>query len=303
MRRLRAWWPFLVLVAASPVHAQDSTSDEDAVRDPRARAVLDPDTVRVGEAFWLDVSVHAPREAEVEFPPLLRLGAELEQLRPPGIEWDGSGEGGWRARYRLVAWKAGRWSAAAVEVPVDGAARSVTVPPVQVVSVLPAAGEGPLQLQPPRGPWPAGGFPWWLLLLLLLALLVLWWLLRRLRQAPEEEEEEEIAPAIAARRAIEELKRKLEAGQLDVAAYYDGLEEELRRYLAATRAWPPERPVRDFVANPSVIRTPPELRRDLRRMGDRAGLARFAHVSADPPVALRDADVCLAWMSAEEEAA
>jgi hypothetical protein len=61
--------------------------------------------------------------------------------------------------------------------------------------------------------------------------------------------------------------------------------------------------VRDFVAEPAADRTDPDLRRDLRRMGDRAGLARFAHVSADAPLALRDADVCLAWMDAEEEAA
>ena len=69
---------------------------------PRVAAVLAPDTVRVGEPFTLGLSVAAPREATVQFPPLLSLPAELEQLRPVDVGWDENGGGQWRARYRLA---------------------------------------------------------------------------------------------------------------------------------------------------------------------------------------------------------
>jgi hypothetical protein len=41
----------------------------------------------------------------------------------------------------------------------------------------------------------------------------------------------------------------------------------------------------------------------LRSLQDRAGLVRFAHVTAADAAALDDVDACLAWVEAEEEAA
>ena len=103
--------------------------------------------------------------------------------------------------------------------------------------------------------------------------------------------------------ALAALKKRLADGDLDLAAFYDGLEEVLRAYLAATRDWPEERPVRDFVETREVAEAARALRKGLRTLRDRAGLVRFAHVSADARAALEDVDVCLAWVDADEEAA
>jgi hypothetical protein len=265
-------------------------------------AVLAPDTVRVGEPFTLGLSVAAPREATVQFPPLLSLPAELEQLRPVDVGWDENGGGQWRARYRLAVWKAGSWSFPPIEVEWEGRRVELTPPPVHVVSVLPAASQGPQPLEGPRDPSSTRAFPWWLLLLLL-ALALLGWLLRRLRRTEVEEEEDEVDPADAARTALAALKRDLEEGDIDLAAFYDGLETVLRRYLAARRDWPEERPIREFVGTRTVTEARAELRSGLRTMQDRAGLVRFAHVEATALAALLDADACLAWVQAEEEAA
>lgn len=296
MRRASgAWLGAVVVLAVATAAAQESR--------PRRAAVVDPDTVLVGEPFTLGLAIAAPREADVEFPSLLTLDGDVEQLRPPRVHWRAAHGGSWRAHYRLAAWTAGRHTAADVEVRVDGAAFRIPVPTVTVTSVLPAAAEGSLQLEPPRGPWPLRGFPWWLLLLLL-ALLALWWLLRRLRGRHETQPEGEVIhPATAARDALAALKEDLAYGRVELAAYYDGLEDVLRRYLAATRGWPEERPVRDFVDSRAVTETTHELRSGLRTMRDRAGLVRFAHVAADTPAALTDADVCLSWVDADEEAA
>ncbi len=269
---------------------------------PRVAAVLAPDTVRVGEPFTLGLSVAAPREATIHFPPLLSLPAELEQLRPVDVGWDEGGGGQWRARYRLAVWKAGSWSFPPVEVEWQGRRVELTPPPVHVVSVLPAASQGPQPLEGPRDPSSKRAFPWWLLLLLL-ALALLGWLLRRLRRTGVEEEEDEVDPADAARTALAALKRDLEEGDIDLAAFYDGLETVLRRYLAARRDWPEERPIREFVGTRTVTEARAELYSGLRTMQDRAGLVRFAHVEATALAALLDVDACLAWVEAEEEAA
>jgi len=266
---------------------------------PASGAALRPDTVRVGEQFTLGLSVAGSEKADVRFPPLLNLEAEVEQLRPVEARWEDAGGGSWRARYVLAAWKAGTWPFPPVTVEVDGVTVSLTPPPVQVMSVLPAASEGPLPLEGPRGPEPVRRFPWWLLLLLL-ALALLWWLLRRLRKTDEEMDAPQLVdPALETREALERLKKSLEEGDLDLAAYYDGLEKVLRRYLAARRGWPPERPVREFVtaggADPAT-----DLEAGLLSLQARSGLVRFAHVRGARTIALGDADACLAWVEAEE---
>jgi hypothetical protein len=285
---------FLLALGAPSLPAQQSSV--------RTAAALDPDSVRVGEPFILGLSVAGPLEAPATFPPLITLDPELEQLRPPEIEWHDERGGSWRAHYRLSAWKAGDWELPAIGVAIEGREVQVRPPAIHVTSVLPAEADGPLQLKPPREPIPHRPFPWWLLLLLL-ALALLWWLLRRLHGVEEEEAEEPVDPAVAAREALAALKEDLEQGRLDVAAFYDGLEGVLRSYLAATRGWPEERPVREFVETGAVARASRELRVGLRSMRDRAGLVRFAHVTAAEPAALDDADACLAWVEAEEEAA
>lgn len=269
---------------------------------PASGAALWPDTVRVGDPFVLGLSVSGDRETSPEFPALIPLAPELEQLGPAEVEWDDAGGGRWRARYRLAAWKAGTWSFAPILVTAGAAELSLAPPPVFATSVLPAASEGPLPLEGPWGPNRIRGFPWWLLLLLLAAAL-LWWLLRRLRRPEEEEEPVWTDPAADAREALARLKQGLQEGDLDLAAYYDGLEDTLRRYLAAREGWPPQRPVREYVDEASVEASLNDLEAGLRSLQGRAGLVRFAHVDAAESAALGDADACVAWVDALEEAA
>ena len=287
------------LAGSTPLSHAQQTRVERSGFASRVAAALEPDTVRVGDPFTLGLSIAGPEEADVEFPPLITLGAELEQLRPVSVQWEADGGGQWRARYRLAAWKSGTWTFPDVQVEWQGAQISLSPPPVHVTTVLPAASESPLPLDGPRGPKRIRGFPWWLLLLLLAALL-LWWLSRRLRRPEEEEETEWTDPAVDAREVLARLKRDLEQGEVDLAAFYDGLEEVLRKYLAARRGWPPERPVREFVDEAAVDRKLEELAAGLRSLQDRAGLVRFAHVSSAETIALDDADACLAWVDAEE---
>ena len=289
------------LAVRTPVaHAQQGR--EAATSTPRAVAALSPDTVKVGDPFTLGLSVVGPSDADVRFPPLVTLGSELEQLRPVDVEWDAAGGGRWRARYRLAAWKAGTWDIPEVQLDWQGSQLSLVPPAVHVTSVLPAASEGPLPLEGPWGPRRVRSFPWWLLLLLL-ALALLWWLLRRLRRTEDLEETEWVDPAVEAREALARLKRDLEHNGVDLAAFYDGLEEVLRRYLAGRRDWPRERPVREFVGEAIVAEDREDEKVSLRSLQDRAGLVRFAHVTAADAAALDDVDACLAWVEAEEEAA
>jgi hypothetical protein len=181
----------------------------------------------------------------------------------------------------------------------QGRQTSVVPPPVHVTSVLPAAAVGPLPLDGPRAPRHLRGFPWWLLLLLL-AGLFLWWLMRRLRRTEDEEEPEWIDPAVEAREALARLKQGLEQGEVDLAAFYDGLEEVLRRYLAARRGWPSARPVREFVDEAVADEKSAEVEAGLRSLQGRAGLVRFAHVASAETAAIDDADACLAWLEAAE---
>ena len=156
---------------------------------------------------------------------------------------------------------------------------SIQPPPIVVTSVLPAAAEGPLPLEGPWGPERIRGFPWWLLLLLL-ALALLWWLLRRLRRPEEEVQPDWRDPAADARAALARLKDGLRTGGLDLAEYYDGLEETLRAYLAARQGWPPQRPVREYVVEAAVEEGLHAARTGLRSLQGRAELVRFAHLDA-----------------------
>lgn len=287
----------LALVAGPPDGLAQSSPQRAA--GPRAAAVLSPDTVQVGEPFTLGISIAGPESADAEFPPLVTLSPEIEQLRTADVRWAREGDGSWRVRYRLAAWKSGTWTIAPVEVTWNGEPMSIAVPPVHVTSVLPAASEGPLPLEGPRGPRSTWRFPWWLLLLLLLALAALRWLTGRTRNPEHEEEAPWVDPADEAREALARLKRELEEGELDLAAFYDGLERVLRDFLAARRGWPPQRPVREFVREEGGRGRPTHVAEGLRSLQGRAGLVRFAHVEAAEAVALRDADACVEWIEAE----
>jgi len=266
-----------------------------------AAAVLVPDTVRVGEPVTLGISVRATTEPA--FPAVLSLPEDLEQLGPPRV--GRTGDGAWRAAYRLAAWRAGSLALLPVTVARgDGVSISVTPPALVVESVLPADG-GALFLRPPRVPEVGPGVPWALLLAaLVVALLVGRWALRRLRSRRAAGQP---LRAVAARDPLEEARAALSAlmvavdeGRIGPAGFYDDLEALLRRYLARARGRPSGLPVRGLADDPrgASAAAPPEL--DV--LVARALPARFGALAVGPEALLSDAEAVRTWLDAEEAA-
>ena len=83
----------------------------------RGVAVIAPDTVRVGEAF--DLGITAVSSDRLQFPSVLALPDELEQIGPPRSAVDSAGV--WKSVYPLVAWKSGRIELPDVRIPVVSA--------------------------------------------------------------------------------------------------------------------------------------------------------------------------------------
>ena len=140
-----------LLAVALLVLAAQNTPQGPGVID--VRAVIAPDSVRIGEVLTLTVSVSGVADnAEVSFPELPDTGV-VTSLGPPLVL--GDTEPGVRtARYRLVAWDIGELvlPAADVRIVTDVAELAVPFPEVsvQVASILPAdADSDTLAWQPP----------------------------------------------------------------------------------------------------------------------------------------------------------
>ncbi len=266
----------------------------------RAAAVLLPDTVLVGEPATLGVSVRT--SAEPAFPAVLVLPEDLEQLGPPRV--GRTGDGAWRAAYRIAAWRAGTLSLPPVTVTLrDGAPVPVTPPALVVESVLPAGSE-PALLRPPRLPEVGPEIPWALLIAALLAaLLVGAWAVRRLRSRRGDGPPLPVPvlrdPLEEARAGISALRVAVDEGRIGPAAFYDGLEAVLRRYLARARGRPAGLPVRGLADDP---REAAAAAPDLAALVARALPARFGALAVGREALLSDADAALAWLDAEEAA-
>jgi HAMP domain-containing protein len=204
----------------------------------QAGAVVDRDTVTVGDVVRLTVRVRAPLGATVNFPTGLDSLAPVQALEPPVVRDGADSTGVDRvATYRLSAWDVGPQPIRLGDVVVqadDGDRRVVlTLPRLFVRSVLPAdsAQHVPKPARDLLGvrapiPW------WWWALGALAALavgLLIWWWIRRRRRAVRPTGDP-FADAEAAFVRIERL-RLPEAGEPGRHAAL--MTDVLRRYLAA----------------------------------------------------------------------
>jgi len=203
----------------------------------QAGAVVDRDTVTVGDVVRLTMRVRAPLGATVNFPTGVDSLAPVQALEPPVVR-DGTDSSvvDRVAVYRLSAWDVGRQPIRLGDLVVqsdDGDRRvALTLPTLFVRSVLPADSaqrvpKPPRELLGVRAP-----VPWWWWALGALAVLALgllaWWWIRRRRRA-RGATGEPFADAEAAFARIERL-RLPEAGEPGRHAAL--MLDVLRRYLA-----------------------------------------------------------------------
>lgn len=240
----RAAWLVLLAIRASALGAQAQDTTRAAASNPasstitvQAGAVVDRDTVTVGDVVRLTVRVRAPLGATVNFPTGLDSLSPVQALEPPVVT-DGTDSSvvDRIAVYRLAAWDIGRRPIRLGDVVVqsDDGDRTVALalPVLFVRSVLPAdsALRVPkpvrelLAVRPPV-PW------WWWALAALAALLIglgIWWWRRRRRRAAGPTGDP-FADAEAAFVRIERLKLA-EAGEPGRHAAL--MTDVVRRYLA-----------------------------------------------------------------------
>jgi hypothetical protein len=203
----------------------------------QAGALVDRDTVTVGDVVRLTVRVRAPIGSTVNFPTGLDSLAPVQALEPPSVR-DGSDSTvvDRIATYRLSPWDVGRQPIRLGDVLVqsdDGDRRvALTLPTLFVRSVLPA--DSALRVPKPARPLLGvrAPVPWWWWALAALAaiaigLLVWWWIRRRRTARPTGDP---FADAEAAFARIERL-RLVEAGEPGRHAAL--MTDVVRRYLAA----------------------------------------------------------------------
>jgi hypothetical protein len=195
-----------------------------------------PETVTVGEPFAVRIRVRAPKFATIHFPSVPDTADAIEAVDPRAMEDAGDAELIDRtAVYRLVAWDVGRHTPhfASVVVGAGGSDQqyAVTLPPVTVLSLLPADSAQRLP-KAARDPVVPPGALWKILLLaaLLLAGLAWYWWRRRARRAAEVPRDvEPFAAATASFEALEALGLPAagESGRHVIASV-----DVLRAYLA-----------------------------------------------------------------------
>jgi hypothetical protein len=144
--------------------------------------LIQPDTVRVGDAFHVAIAVRAPAGASIVFPRVLDSTATVQSLDPGVVKTITDGKGVRAdADYRVAAWDVGRQPIVLgyVIVRLGGVERRVPIAgyAVNVTSVLPAdsAKRVPKPARPLVEPTV---IPWWVWALLAAALAVgalLWW--------------------------------------------------------------------------------------------------------------------------------
>jgi len=241
-------WLLILALGASPLGAQGRDTTRAAASNPattsitvQAGAVVDHDTVTIGDVVRLTVRVRAPLGATVNFPTGLDSLSAVQALEPPLVR-DGTDSSvvDRVAVYRLSAWDVGRQPIRLGDVVVqsDDGDRQValTLPVLFVKSVLPA--DSTLRVPKPvrdlltvRPP-----IPWWWWALAALAVLLIglgiWWWRRRRRRAAGPTGDP-FADAEAAFVRIERLKLP-EAGEPGRHAAL--MTDVVRRYLAGRHA-------------------------------------------------------------------
>jgi len=228
----------LLALGATPAAAQKAQpTPASSTITVQAGAVVDKDTVTVGDVVRLTVRVRAPLGSTVNFPTGLDSLAPVQALEPPAVR-DGADSTvvDRIATYRLSPWDIGRQPIRLGDVVVqsdDGDRRvGLTLPTLFVRSVLPA--DSALRVPKPARPLLGVRAPvpwWWWALAALAALaigLLVWWWIRR-RRAPRATGDP-FADADAAFARVERL-RLVEAGEPGRHAAL--MTDVVRRYLAA----------------------------------------------------------------------
>jgi len=203
----------------------------------QAAVGIEPDTVRIGDPFLVQIGIRAPLGATIAFPPAPDSTGAVQGLDPVRVETrpDSGGTVQW-GYYRVAAWNVGDQpiSLGDVVVTVGGRSRriSLTGHKVFVASVLPA--DTTLRVPKPAQPLYEFSAPlrWlWLALAALAVLLLLlwWWWRNRQRRRPHAV----VDPYVRAERefARVEALRLVEAGER--GRYVALMVEVLRDYLAA----------------------------------------------------------------------
>lgn len=157
----------------------------------RVGALVQPDTVEVGDLFTYVVTVAVPADARVEWPTIADSAAVVAMRGPVKVTDEGTkiGERRERGVYTLSAWDVGRLAISMPDMIVRFGASVVKVPmgdaTIFVRSVLPGdstqhSPKPARELFPRVLPW---WQQWWPAILVLAALTMLWWLWRRRRRA------------------------------------------------------------------------------------------------------------------------
>jgi hypothetical protein len=171
----------LALLSPPASAASQATGAPIAVQ---AAVGIEPDTVRIGDPFLVQIGIRAPRGATIAFPPAPDSSGAVQGLDPVRVETrpDSGGVVQW-GYYRVAAWDVGDQPIPLGDVIVTLAGRSRRIPivgrKVFVASVLPADTAQRVP-KPPRPLYEFAAPLWWLwlalaALALLIVLLWVWW--------------------------------------------------------------------------------------------------------------------------------
>jgi hypothetical protein len=203
----------------------------------QAAVGIEPDTVRIGDPFLVQIGIRAPLGATVAFPPAPDSTGAVQGLDPVRVETkpDSGGVVQW-GYYRVAAWDIGDQPITLGDVVVTIGGRSRRIPivgrKVFVASVLPADTAQRVP-KPPRPLYEFAAPMWWLwlsLAALAVMLLLLWWWWRRRKRGRPIAVPDPFARAEREFARIEAL-RLIEAGER--GRYVTLVVEVLRDYLAA----------------------------------------------------------------------
>ncbi|HEY2377415.1 MAG TPA: hypothetical protein VGH98_15665 [Gemmatimonadaceae bacterium] len=231
---------FARLVAMAALMAPVASAMSQATGAPivvQAAVGIEPDTVRIGDPFLVQIGIRAPHGSTITFPQAPDSTSAVQGLDPVRVETrpDSASLVQW-GYYRVAAWDIGEQSISLGDVIVSlgGRTRRISLAghKVFVASVLPA--DTALRVPKPARPLYEFAAPvWWLwaavAAVALLLLLLWWWWRRRKRERPIAVPD----PFVRAEREFARLERLglIDAGER--GRYVALAVEVLRDYLAA----------------------------------------------------------------------
>lgn len=232
-RGLRFFAIGALLAGVGAIASAQATGTPIAVQ---AAVGIEPDTVRIGDPFLVQIGIRAPLGATIAFPPAPDSTGAVQGLDPVRVETrpDSGGVVQW-GYYRVAAWNVGDQPITLGDVVVTVGGRSRRIPivgrKVFVASVLPADTAQRVP-KPPRPLYEFAAPMWWLwlaLAALAVVLLLLWWWWRRRKRTRPIAVPDPFARAEREFARIQAL-RLIQAGER--GRYVTLVVEVLRDYLA-----------------------------------------------------------------------